>query len=105
MIIDNGFLIIGRPVQANFDYTVTPTDTSIIIAAGGPITLTLPSAASFPGRIIDVKATTLTAVNSASANVVPLGLGGAGTAILTNAGGRWARLQSDDTNWVIMAAN
>jgi hypothetical protein len=39
---------------------------------------------------------------SASSNVVPLGGGAAGTAILTDVAGNWATLVSDGTNWVMM---
>ena len=57
------------------------------------------------GRILSIKTIQNSAVNSASANVVPLAGGAAGTAILTTLAGRWATLVFNGTNWEIMAAN
>ena len=87
-------------------YTVLSSDYSLIANnAGATQTLTLLSAAAFPGRILYVKTTQNQAVVSASANVVPLAGGAATTAILSATAGKWAKLQSDATNWVILAAN
>lgn len=73
--------------------------------SAGAVTLTLPSAATFPGRVITVKTTSGIAVNSASANVVPIGGTVAGTAILTGAAGKFATLVSNGTNWITMQTN
>ena len=55
------------------------------------------------GRWLYLKTITANTVVSASANVVPLVGGAAGTAILPATAGAWAALQSDGTNWIIMA--
>lgn len=81
------------------------TDSSIIFNASGAFTVTLPNAALYPGRWLNLKSIAVQTVNSASTNVVPLAGGAAGTALLTNTAGKWARLQSDGANWIIMAAN
>ena len=52
--------------------------------------------------MLHVKNFTAQALNSASSNVVPLTSATAGTAILATTD-RWALLQSDGTNWIIMA--
>lgn len=74
-----------------------------IFTAGSAVTLTLPSPAGNSGRWLWLKTIT-SSVASASSNVVPLTSTTAGTAILSG-GGKWALLQSDATNWIIMTAN
>jgi hypothetical protein len=85
--------------------SVGASDSSIIVNASGPFTLTLPPAASYSGRWLSLKSIAAQTVNSASSNVVPLAGGAAGTALLTAAGGKWASLQSDGANWIVMSAN
>jgi len=99
-----------------FDYRsasiVTVTDTGRTIAeddysiianrAAGTVTLTLPAASTADGRELLVKTIQAQAVASASSNVIPLAGGAAGTAIVSNTAGRWARLRSNGTNWVIV---
>lgn len=85
-------------------YTVTSTDSSLIFTTTA-CTVTLPFAASHPGRIIYVKNVTAHAVTSVSSNVCPLGSAAAGTAVLAATAGKFAMLQSDGTNWVVMMAN
>lgn len=86
-------------------YSMVATDASLIFNGIASITLTLQSASSYPGRILYVKTIAAYAVVSASSNVVPIGSATAGTAILAGTAGKWAMLQSDGTNWVIMAGN
>src|SRR6266850_1903107 len=71
------------------------SDSSIIINASGTFTLTLPVAATYPGRWLTLKSIAAQTVNSASANVAPLAGGAAGTALFTATAGKWANLQSD----------
>lgn len=85
-------------------YSMAATDSSLIFTTTNN-TLTLLSAASYSGRILFVKNVTANSVVSASSNVVPLGSTTAGTAILSASAGKFAVLQSDGTNWVIMLAN
>jgi hypothetical protein len=84
--------------------TIT-TETNIIANRAGTITLTLPGASSYNGRKLTVKTITANTVVSASSNIVPQAGGAAGTAILDATAGKWAILQSDGTNWIIMASN
>jgi hypothetical protein len=87
-------------------YTVGTLDTSIICNnSSGTITLTLPAPATFPARIIRLKTMQAQTVVSAGSNVVPLIGGSASTAILAATAGKWAEIQSDGSNWIIMAAN
>jgi hypothetical protein len=55
------------------------------------------------GRWLYIKTVTANTVVSASANVVPINGTAAGTAILPATDGAWAMLQSDGTNWIVMA--
>ena len=86
-------------------YSLGVNDTRVIVNFAGVVTLTLPKPSSFPSNSIVIKTVTANAVNSASANVVPLIGGAAGTAILAGVAGKWATLVSDGTNWVIMTGN
>ena len=86
-------------------YTVSTTDSSLIFNASASCTVTLPAAASFGGRWLNVKSIAAYTVVSASSNVKPIGTNTAGTAILSASAGKWADLQSDGTNWVIMRSN
>lgn len=97
--VNNSVLTITASTQ-----TIT-NQITIIVNYAGVCTLTLPSAASYAGRTLNVKTITANTVISASSDVVPLVGGAAGTAILAATAGKWATLTSDGTSWVIMAAN
>lgn len=79
-------------------------ETRIICNGSGTITVTLPSPAMYNGPDIHIKTIAAFTVVSASANVVPLAGGAAGTAILAATAGKWATLVTNGTNWVIGAA-
>ena len=79
-------------------------DNYIIFNRFGTVTLTLPNAATFSGRLIYLK-TVEGNVISNSANVVPLIGGNPGQAILDATAGKWCTLLSDGTYWNIMQAN
>lgn len=85
-------------------YTVQGTDNYIIFNRFGTVTLTLPNASTFGGRLIYLK-TVQGNVISNSANVVPLIGGNPGQAILDATDGKWCTLLSDGTYWNIMQAN
>ena len=55
------------------------------------------------GRWLYIKTVTANAVVSSASDVVPITGGAAGTAILPATAGAWAMLQSDGTNWIVMA--
>jgi hypothetical protein len=84
--------------------TVASNDIYLNCNRSGTITLTLPSAASFPGRLIYIK-TINNNVISNIANVIPLAGGNAGQAILDATAGKWCTLMSDGTDWIIIQAN
>jgi len=94
----------GAPVTiTDATYTVLDSDYSIIANRAGTITLTLPNASTYSGRILRVKTITANTVVSAGSNVVPLAGGSPVTDILAATAGKWVDLQSDGTNWQIMA--
>jgi hypothetical protein len=99
------YMTLGTPVTKTADFTVATTENYLINnKAGATCTVTLPTASSFTGREITIKTVQAQTVVSASSNVVPLAGGAAGTAILAATAGKWAKLVSDGTNWIIMAA-
>lgn len=98
--------ITSAPIQTTAaTYSVTTTDFSIVCNRGAGVTITLPTASSFPNRWLHIKTAQASAIISASSNVSPqvavLG-GAAGTAILPATDGAWAFLVSDGTTWNIM---
>lgn len=96
------------PATKTANYTVdsgATKDSAIIFNGAGSLTITLPTASSFSGRILRIKTIAAQTVVSATSNVVPLAGGAAGTAILAATAGKWADLQSDGSNWIIMASN
>ena len=84
-------------------YTATGTDNFINFNITANNTLTLPTATA--GRMLWLRNTAAFAVNSATANVLPMGSTTAGTAILAATAGKWALLVGNGTNWTTMAAN
>jgi hypothetical protein len=101
-----GAILTKAPVtQTANSFTIGASDSSTICNGSATQTATLPAASSYSGRWLYIKNIAAQTVNSASSNIVPLAGGAAGTALLTNTAGKWASLQSDGTNWIIMAAN
>ena len=82
---------------SNILHTIVQTTTAA--------TYTFPSAATYPYLEFHLVTQFAGAVISASANVVPLAGGSPVTAILPATAGKWATLQSNGANWVIVAAN
>lgn len=86
-------------------YSQATTDSTLIFTYAGTTTITLLSAASYPGLMLHMKSGTTsgtTTVTSASSNVVPLNSTTAGTAIIASTG-KFTILQSDGTNWQIIS--
>jgi hypothetical protein len=99
------FNVKGPTGISSSTYVVLADDTDLLVSAGATCTLTLPSAASYTGRVLNVVTQQAYTVVSASANVVGITGGSAGTAILSASAGKWARLISNGSNWVINMAN
>lgn len=102
--VDTTSLATNIVTNAAGTYTVLTTDTTIIQTTAGS-TYTLPAAASFTGRILNLVTQFAGAVISDASNVVPIAGGAAGTAILAATAGKCATLQSNGTNWIIISAN
>lgn len=86
-------------------YTVGDDINCIVCNRAGTITLTLPAAASWPGREIKMQTYTANTVVSAASDVVAAGGGAAGTAILAATAGKWATLVSNGTYWYVISYN
>jgi hypothetical protein len=92
-------------VTKTADFTLAATENWVINnKTGSTCTVTLPAASSWSGRSVMFTNYQAQTLISASSNVVPLGGGSAGTAILLGVVGNWATLVSDGTNWIIMQA-
>lgn len=93
----------GAPVTKTGDFTVAAGETWLINnKSGSTCTVTLPTASTNTGRVLTFQNYQAQLLVSASSNVVPLGGGAAGTAILDAVVGNWATMVSDGTNWVVM---
>ena len=95
----------GAVITTDTDYLVEVGDGAIICNGPGAIILTLPPPQVNYGVELKIKTLTSNYVTSAYPNVCPINSLVAGTSILTNSSGKWALLQSDGSNWIIMASN
>jgi len=102
--VDTNSIALGFATNSGATCSVGATDCTIIQTTQASV-YTLPAAASYPNRILNLVTQFAGTVTSASSNVVPLAGGAAGTAILAATAGKYATLQSNGTNWVIIAAN
>lgn len=93
----------GAPVTKTAAFALAATENMVICNGVASIPVTLPAASSAPGRAVRIKNIAAFTVTSATANVVPLAGGAAGTAILPATAGATALLVSDGANWIIMA--
>lgn len=93
----------GAPVTKTAAFSLGATENMVICNGTASIPVTLPAASSAPGRTVRIKNIAAFTVTSATANVVPLAGGAAGTAILPATAGATALLVSDGANWIIMA--
>jgi hypothetical protein len=84
-------------------FTIVDATGTIICSVASTCTLVLPTASNYKGRILTVRTTTAQTVVSGSSNVSIDGV--VGTAILAATAGKWAKLQSDGTNWVMIENN
>lgn len=101
----NGPIAPKGPTDVNAaTYTVATTDSSLRFTTTN-CTVTLPTASSFPGRILWLNTVTANSVTSNASNVIPLGSNTAGTAIFAATAGKFAMIQSNGTNWVTMMSN
>ena len=95
----------GVPVTKTSNFATQPGENWIIVDNSSSIvTVTLPTASSWPGEEITIKTIQPRAVNSLSGNVVPINSSTPGSAILPATAGSWATLVSDGTNWVIVSS-
>jgi len=92
------------PFTKTSDFVLGDTEQEIIVNKASSCIVTLPAASAWTGRIVWFKTIQAQTLVSASSNVVPLIGGAAGTAILAATAGKWAKLVSDGSNWIIMAA-
>jgi hypothetical protein len=86
-------------------YTVDNNTTWLTINTSVLTTLTLPNAASYPGKELHIRQTGGGSLQSASSNIIPFQTpptGSTSTGILTASTHRAVTLVSDGTNWVIM---
>lgn len=100
----NGAMALSVPkLVTTSTYTVLVTDSTVRFSVA--CTVTLPAAASFPGRILRVFNLGAVAVTSASSNVIQQTTGVVGTAILSAVAGKWVDLHSNGSSWYITASN
>ena len=91
---------VGYPLQKKTtDYPVVSGDGTILVDSVGPVTITLPLAASVSGQIVSVKN-----INTGTVTIVPSGadlIDGAASQTLSVQYAAFM-FQSDGTNWYIL---
>jgi len=92
-------------VTVGTTYFLLASDYDVIANRAGTVTVAFPPAALNNGREYFFKTIQNQAIVSASADVVPLAGGAAGTALVAATAGKWVRTKSDGASWVIMAGN
>jgi hypothetical protein len=97
----------SAPTTKATSFTLAATESWIVCAGAGTITVTLPTAgvAAAIGREVMLKNTAAQTVVSATANIIPQAGGAATTAILPATAGKWVTLVSDGSAWQIMQSN
>ncbi len=105
LVVDQAFTTAPPVTVTAASYVVPLAAYTIIYNGAAASTFTLPLAATSTGRIIQIVSHVAYTVSSATANVVLLTSTTPGTAILPATAGTWAELQSDGTNWDIIAGN
>lgn len=86
-------------------HTMALTTTYLISDVGATLTVTLPDATKYPGKMLHFLNRQAFAINSASSNVVLITGGAAGTVIVPATAQVWRTAVSDGTNWVLVARN
>lgn len=86
----------------NSTYVILPQDEDIIANRAGTITLTIPPAATYPGRTLNIKTIQAQTVVSGASDVYPINTDVLGTAILAAVDGAWVQLRSNGTGWITM---
>ena len=86
-------------------YTVSDNTTWLTINTSVLTTLTLPNAATYPGKELHIRQTGAGSLQSASSNIIPFQVpptGSTSTGILNPLNNRAVTLVSDGSNWIIM---
>jgi hypothetical protein len=82
-------------------YAVAETDLWLINNYAGTLTLTLPAASGYSGRVLNIQNYQAFTVVSATSNVIPIAGGAVGTSILLASVGDRCTLVSNGTNWTM----
>lgn len=96
-------LIVSKPKSVTGNYTVAETDYALSFFTTSGSVVTLPSAAACPGRVLEMRNTSAYGVVSASNDVGQITGGAPTNAILPATVGSWCKLQSNGSEWIIMA--
>jgi hypothetical protein len=86
-------------------FNVPFSGSSIIFNTSGTCTVTLPPPSRNIGRWLYVKNIAAQTINSNLINIIPLTSNTPAATILTNTIGKWAQLQSNGSQWIVMAGN
>jgi hypothetical protein len=101
-VVNTDYFAPSAPVTKTANFIVADTEVWLINnKTGSTCTVTLPTAASWTGRVLRFQNYQAQTVVSASSNVVPVAGGAAATSILLASTGDSATLVSDGTNWLM----
>lgn len=91
------------PTTVTGNYTVTEADYALSFFTTSGAVVTLPPASANKGRVLEMRNTSAYGVVSASNNVGQISGGSPTNAILPATVGSWCKLQSNGSEWIIMA--
>lgn len=95
---------IAGPTIKTGNFTWADTEDFIVCNGTASITATLPDPVKWAGRELNIKTIAAYTVVASTGDVKPLATNTPDTAILAATAGKWARMVSDGTYWVVMAA-
>lgn len=96
-------LTASKPITVIGNYTVSDTDYSLSFFTSSGAVVTLPVASTYPGRVLEIRNTSAFGILSESNNVGQITGGAPTNAILPAVNGAWCKMQSNGSEWIIMA--
>jgi hypothetical protein len=90
-------------VRTTATYTIVDTDNYVCSNQAATLTVTLPTAANYTGRVLRFKTYQAQTIVSNTTNVIPRAGGAAAAALVPATAGAWADIVCNGTNWELMA--
>jgi hypothetical protein len=100
-----GSLSVPHKIKVLTNYVVQESDLVLIFSCATNCSVTLPTASSYPGRILKMTNQNTTTVTATTSNIVAVDGTSAGSSIFPATVGKWLEMISNGTDWYIIAGN